>query len=190
MKIKSDDWIFVTGKANSGKTFWVKEHLRAIAREIRGENSLLIFDYNVNDYQEFIPLKSIGVWNNQSGLVKETDEFIEMVYKKGNCFVVLEEADNYLNAPSVVCERFVNTARNRGIGCVVIGKRAKAVKPIYRTRFNYLVLFRNTLPDDIEYLEEWAGTGKGSLKELRKLEQGEHLIVNLDTGEIEKHAPI
>jgi hypothetical protein len=37
------------------------------------------------------------------------------------------------------------------------------------------------LSDDIKYLEEWAGMGRGSLDFLRELEQGEHYIIDLDS---------
>ena len=144
---------------------------------------LWIYDYNCSDYQEWKDT-SAHLWNVEYGTPYEASEFIEQAYAAGNCFVVLEEADNYLPTKTPAIQRFVNTARNRGIGCWVSAKRPKAVPPLYRTRFDYLCLFRCTLVDDQEYLEDWVGTGKGSLNVLRTLGLGEFILVNTNTGEI------
>jgi hypothetical protein len=177
MKIKREDWIFITGQADSGKTYWIKAHLKEFPKD-----KAFIYDFNRNDYQEFIP--SQNLWQVTNGNQKEIEQFINYPYKKGNCYVVLEEADNYLLYPSEKIRKFVNTARNRGVGCMVSAKRAKACQPVYRTRFTHLVLFRCTIPEDIEYLESWAGTGKGSLGFIRSLDQGQHVIVDLQHQQV------
>lgn len=177
MKIKSNDWIFVTGKALSGKTYWIRKHIEKIP-----VNKLVILDFNGNDYQDF--MKKAFIWNVRSGTMDEIETFVKRVYDQGNLYVVLSESDNYLRHDSQVIRALVTTGRNRGIGAIVDGKRPFSVPPNYRGRFNYLVLFKTTLPDDIEYLESWAGTGKGSLEILRTLELGQHIIINLDTQEV------
>lgn len=177
MRIKGHDWIFTTGKAGAGKTFWERAH----AVKIPGDR-LYILDYNCSDYQDQI--NRANVWNVSSGEPWEIDKFLSLVYKAGNCFSILSESDNYLRAPSPMMTRYVNTARNRGIGCMMDAKRAKSVRPEFRTRFDYLVLFRNTLQDDIDYLEQWAGTGRGSLSLLRSLDTGQHVIVDTNRQEI------
>ncbi|NJD76273.1 MAG: hypothetical protein FIB08_04150 [Candidatus Methanoperedens sp.] len=176
MKINRENWIFVTGKAGAGKTFWIKKHMEAIPPEM-----LYIYDYNQSDYQKF---KSANLWNVQYGSQSEIEEFLKIVYAQGNCMAILEESDNYFQYPSEILRRFVNTARNRGIGSIVNAKRAKSIKPVFRTRFNYLILFQNTLSDDIKYLEEWVGIDKGGLEILRTLKTGEHIILNLDSQEV------
>ncbi len=177
MKINREGWLFVTGQADMGKTFWIKRHLEAIPKD-----RAYIYDFNRNDYQEFKNTQNL--WNVNYASQKEIEQFLKIVYGKGNCFTVLEEADNYLLYPSDFIRQFVNTARNRGIGCIVNAKRAKAVQPVYRTRFTHLVLFRCIIPEDIDYLESWAGTGKGSLALLRGLEQGQHVIIDLTHQQI------
>jgi len=176
LEIKSTDWIFVTGKAGVGKTYLINALIPEIKRKI------YIFDYNQTDYIQHV--RRAEIWQNQTGRVSEFEQFLKLVYGKGNCFVILEEADTYLRNPSPFVTQFVNTARNRGIGAIVTGKRAKSIPPIFRTRFNHLLLFRSTLPDDIEYLEDWAGTGKGSLELLRNLKTGEFIGINLDKQRI------
>lgn len=177
MKIDRESWVFITGQADSGKTYWIKEHLKAFP-----DGKVYIYDFNRNDYQEFIKIQNI--WQVEYASQKEIEAFLRIVYERGNCFTILEEADNYLLYPSDFIRQFVNTARNRGIGCIVNAKRAKAVQPVYRTRFTHLVLFRCIIPEDLEYLESWSGTGKGSLGFLRNLEQGEHVIVDLAHQEV------
>ena len=177
MIINRESWIFVTGQADTGKTYWIKEHLKTFPR-----NKVYIYDFNRNDYQEFA--KTQHLWQVNFASQREIEEFLHIVYNQGNCFCILEEADNYLLYPSDFIRQFVNTARNRGIGCIVNAKRAKACQPVYRTRFTHLVLFRCIIPEDVEYLESWAGTGRGSLSMLRGLEQGQHVIVDLTHQEI------
>ena len=179
MKIKSNDWLFVTGKADAGKTFFIKAHIRGIPRQ-----RLHIFDYNANDYGEFVHGNEPIVYLNRSGLPSEVDAFLNYCYNEGNCFVVLEEADNYLLNPSTTATRFVNTARNRNIGAAVNAKRATAIKPVFRTRFNYLIMFKTDLPEDRRYLESWTGQEKFSLDFLSELQQGEYVVFDMQNQKL------
>lgn len=172
MILKSDSWVLVTGKAGYGKTVFIREHIRKIPM-----SRLYILDYNVNDYQDF--LKTAHIWNNQTGSMSEIDEFMKIVYRRGNVFCVLEESDNYLFQPSEFGRRFVNTARNRGVGAFVNAKRPMGIKPIFRTRFSHIVVFHIDLSEDIEYIEKWAAVEPGTLEKLRNLKIGEHIIINL-----------
>jgi hypothetical protein len=173
MKIKSDDWIYVTGKAKYGKTTWIRAHIAHIPA-----NRLFILDYNGNDYTEFIPRAQ--VWVVRTGTKEEIAQFAGITYRRGNCFCVYSESDGYFDTDNPSLNMVVRTGRNRGIGAMVDGKRPMSVKPPFRTRFNYLVLFHTDLPEDIEYLEKWAGQPKGAFLMLRTLKQGEFIVVNLD----------
>lgn len=177
MKIDREDWIFCTGKSGYGKTFFIKKHIEAIP-----QGRAYILDFNCNDYQEF--LKNQNLWNVRFGTQEEIEEFMKIPYGQGNCFCVLEEADNYLYYETGMVRRFVLTARNRGIGAFVSAKRAKAVKPVYRNRFTHLILFHNDLSEDIAYLENWAGYDRGRLEYLRKLQVGEHVIIDMTKNTI------
>lgn len=176
MNIKSNDWVFVTGQADSGKTYWMKAHIKKFP-----VGECYIYDFNSNDYQEF---NKQWVWSVQQASQEEFEEYLKIVYSKGNCFCIMDESDNYLEFPSQFIRQFVNTARNRGIGAIVNAKRAMAVKPVFRNRFTHLVLFRCIIPEDIDYLEKWAGTGRGSLQHLKTLGQGYHVIIDLQKQEI------
>jgi len=176
MLIKSDDWIFVTGQAGSGKTFWMKEHIKKFP-----PGTCYIYDFNSNDYQEF---KNQYVWSVQQASEEEFEDYLKIIYGKGNCFCIMDESDNYLQFPSRFISQFVNTARNRGIGAIVNAKRSMAIRPVYRNRFTHLVLFRCIIPEDIDYLEKWSGTGRGSLQLLKNLDVGQHVIVDLQKSEI------
>ena len=179
MEINSRDFIFVTGKAYSGKTFFIRAHIEAIPET----RHVLIYDFT-DEYRDLATRKNVDVWVVKTGLQEEAEEFISMVYAEGNCTAILSESDNYLKLESAMIRQFVTTGRNRGINAIIDGKRPFAVVPDYRGRFNKLVLFKTTLPDDIEYLEKWAGVSRGSLQELTQLEQGEFIIVDLDSQEI------
>lgn len=176
MEFKRDDWIAVIGQADAGKTYWISHHITEIP-----DNRLYIYDFNCNDYQQF---KNAHLWNVTVGSEKEIETFMKEVYKQGNAFAVFEEADNYFLYPSDFIRRFVNTARNRGIGAMVNCKRAKSIQPVYRNRFTHLIVFRTTIPEDILYMERWAGVEKGAFAHIRNLAQGDHIHVDLVHGEI------
>jgi len=176
MKIRSDQAIAVCGKKKMGKTTWIKKHLEAVPAE-----RLYILDYNQNDYQDLIPrLGADHVWNYEGGGQGECEDFMNAVYGIGNAFVVLEEGDNYLHRKTPSVTRFVTTIRNRGSGHIDNFKRAMSVLPDFRGAYDTLVLFQCTVPEDLVYLEKWAGTGDGSLQHLRSLGVGEHVIVDLN----------
>ena len=183
MKFTRESWIFVTGKAGYGKTVFIKEHIKKLPLNIA-----YLYDFNRNDYQEF--KENQNLWNVETGSQKETEKFMDLVYNHGNCFTVFDEADNYFLYPSEKIRRFVNTARNRGIGAMVNAKRAKSIQPVYRNRFTHLILFNVSIPEDIRYLEDWAGVPKGEFKILKRLKIGEHLNIDLEKSLIVKEKPL
>ena len=180
MIIKSNEWIFVTGKAFTGKTFWIKAHLEKLPKTRKA----YIYDFNHEYVQDYRKSKNIQVWPVRRGTQEEIEQFVGMSYQEGNNTTVLSESDNYLSMNSPALVAFVTTGRNRGINAIVDAKRPKSVKPAYRGRFNHLILFETQLPEDIEYIEKWTGSGKGSMEILKTLKQGEFIQVNLDTQEI------
>lgn len=183
MKIERENWIFCVGKAGYGKSYFIRKHLEKLPAL-----KAYILDFNANDYQEFS--QSQNIWNVKEGSQEEIEKFMRLVYTKGNCFTVFEEADNYFFYETVMIRRFVLTARNRGIGAIVSAKRAKAIKPIYRNRFTHLILFHCDIEEDIRYLEAWCGHGKKSLDCLKTLSVGEYISVDLENHSMEKHEPI
>lgn len=185
MKWDSQKWIFVCGKAFSGKTYFIHKHIEAMPPS----RKIFIYDFT-NEYSDLAKQKNVQVWQVKRGTQDEIEEFIGQVYRQGNATVVLSESDNYLAMNTPVLLAFVTTGRNRGLNAIIDAKRPKSVKPAYRGRFNKLIIFQDTLPDDQEYLEEWTGTGRGSLGEIRTLKQGEYLECDLDTDEVIRHDPI
>ena len=179
MHMNSRDWVFVTGKAFSGKTYWIRRHMAAMP----ATRKVYIYDFTA-EYADLAKKKNVRVWQVERGTPDDISDFMGVAYNEGNCTVVLSEADNYLRVNSPVLLAFVTTGRNRGINAIVDAKRPLSVKPEYRSRFNHLILFQTTLPDDIEYLEAWTGSGKGSLAKLKTLGQGEFIHANTDTQEI------
>lgn len=188
MKLNRESCVCCLGKAEAGKTWWIIEHLKKFP-----SNSVYIFDFNQNDFCEF---ESQNIWLNETGSVPEFEKFVQIPYNKGNCMVVMEEADNYLSQDTPIIKRFVTTARNRGVGMIVSCKRAKSVLPQYRARFNHLILFHNDLIDDIEYIQEWCGIRHDRTKaaELEKILRGLELrgefievdLINSKISEIKK----
>jgi len=175
MEWTSRDWVGVFGKAYSGKSYFIHKHLEKLPKS----RKTYVYDF-AHDYADLAKKSNIMVYAVKHGTQEEIEEFIQLVYKEGNCTVVLSESDNYLQMTSPVLLAFVTTGRNRGINCILDGKRPMAVKPSYRGRFNRLVLFATQLPADLEYLEDWCGTEKGGMDVLRTLETGQFIEVDLD----------
>jgi len=169
MKINRPIWTFICGKAGYGKTTLAKQIIKHLEPD-----RTYILDYTGVDYREF----EDKCWYFQptKGTLGEIEDFIEIVMQIGNVTVVMDEADNYFSVDSPVLRRFVTIARNRGIGAVIIGKRPKAILPIYRTRFNQLVIFRTELQEDKKYLKDWVGIEKHDLRRLSSLGIGECLV--------------
>lgn len=186
---------FVCGKAGYGKTTLIREFIAQIPPEV-----LWVFDYNCYDYAMLFNTDA-HYWQNQTGTPEEAQLFIEAAYAKkdepnddkvepypGWTFVVLEEADNYLPRRLPGITRFVNTARNRAIGFMVSAKRSKSIPTIYRTRFDYLIVFHSTLPEDIEYIARWIGIYEDKEKyqslanQMRNLKKGEYLFCDTNSG--------
>ncbi len=176
MKLTRESAVLVTGMRGGGKTFFIKKHLEKMPA-----NTVYIYDYNGNDYQEFI--NDQNVWNNHYSTKDEFDDFLEIPYRRGNCFVVMEEADQYLKVSgSQLCKHFVGTARNRGIGFICNTKRPYGINPDYRTAFDHVIVFHTNDPEDIDYLEKWSGR---KLPEISRLKlKGEFIEINMITKEI------
>ena len=176
MKWNSRDWVFVTGKAYSGKTYFIRKHVE----KMPDNREVWIYDFT-SEYMDLAKKKNIQVWQVKRGTLDEVEDFTARAYKRGNLTVVYSESDNYLAMQSPVLLAMVTTGRNRGINGIVDAKRPMSVKPAYRGRFNKLILFQTTLQDpDIEYLEDWVGNGRGSLSLLKELKLGEFIEVDLD----------
>jgi hypothetical protein len=175
MKWDSVTWVFVTGKAFTGKTFFIRKHIEALPKS----RMVAIYDFT-REYEDLAKKKNIQVWQVRRGTKEEIEEFTSKVFNRGNCTVVYSESDNYLAMNSDVLLAMVTTGRNRGINAIVDGKRPMSVKPSYRGRFNKLILFQTSLPADIEYIEDWTGQGRGSFEMLKTLGQGEFIEADLD----------
>ena len=179
MKLNSRDFVFVCGKAYTGKTHWIRAHIAKVPKS----RQVFIYDFTA-EYTDFAKSKNIDIWQVKRGTADEIESFSSIAYNQGNCTVIMSESDNYLQMNSPVLLALVTTGRNRGINAIVDAKRPMSVKPAYRGRFNHLILFQTTLPEDIEYLEKWTGTGKGSLSQLSELQQGEFIHFNANTQEL------
>jgi hypothetical protein len=179
MKWDSRSAILVTGKAFTGKTYFIREHVGKMppSREV------WIYDFTA-EYGDLLKKKNVHLWQVKRGTLDEVEDFTQRAYAKGNLTVIYSEADNYLAMNSPVLLAMVTTGRNRGINFIVDAKRPMSVKPAYRGRFNKLILFRTTLQDDIEYIEDWIGTGRGTMARLKELEQGYYIEVDLDNQEV------
>ena len=176
MLIRQDKWYYVTGKAGFGKTYWIKAHLRKIPQDL-----LWILDFNGNDYLEF---KRAHRYTFK--VPEEIDDFLDMAYRQGDCFVVLGDCDSYIrkNEMSQIKKMFVNTARNRRIGAIFDAKRAFNLPPDIRGRVNMSVLFRKTELKDIVSEEEWRGESRGFFDILRNLQVGENMVYDHETSRL------
>lgn len=136
------DGIVALGKRGSGKTSVVKAIASPLPNKVIIDivgNLESIKDKSAR-YFLTSPLNSVGI-------------FDKLDYKKGNFYLVLDEADRipYKNA----LQEIINLGRNWNIGYIATARRTANIHKDYLANANHVIVFRHNLPQDLEMLSEW-----------------------------------
>ncbi len=175
IKFKRTDRIAVMGTAEQGKTTLAKFLLSLIPIDQRA-----VYDF-VGDMSVYKGKCSL-YHRVMTGEPKEAEDFMRLVYKHRGLHTGFDEADNYFTSENKFLRQYITTVRNPeggDGGFTAVFKRPMAVRPESRSNFSKLFMFKDTLPDNIEYLEKWTGLGSGSLEKLRELNVGEFYCFDL-----------
>lgn len=141
--IKYTDGVVVLGKRGSGKTYLTK-------KLVRNFKNKLIIDI-VGNMKEIISDsdKYFAVSPQNSELV-----FTKFDYKKGNFYLVVDEADRIKYGDAL--QNIINLGRNWNIGYIATARRTARINKDYLANATHLFIFKHHLPQDIKMLEEWV----------------------------------
>jgi len=165
--------IGIAGITGSGKTSWVRQHLkdesRLILIDVRGEHNWLplwVAEENKSDDLEDA-LAAVSIANRSDAEVRfrfllpaDRDqvwvEFLgKLAYHIGNVTFILEEADIYSNAnwdnPGVRCLH--NYSRSQGVTFIYLTRNLPAISRRLTSNTKAWVLFRQSEPRYLDQLE-------------------------------------
>lgn len=171
--MKSDDIILITGKIRSGKSTWLKDHLKNLEKsKIR----YIIWDYNwehvppartgiiISD-----PLKIIPAFNQpipyiifQPTIKDEAafDLFCEACIELNNIVIVVEEVERFAT-PHVIpphLKQIIDTgSHHRGLGLICTTRRIMRTNGDIPFNSSYIIIFKQNRPQDLKYLSEYVG---------------------------------
>ena len=173
--------ILVLGKKGSGKSFFVKNVLlKKLKRPV----------FIIDPLAEY-PGKRMGLSGIVAALrrrkippvinfISRTDEeeerFFKIIFRLGNCTLIIEEADLYCN-PQFIPSSLANLlkrGRHRGIDMVFITRRPAEINRLISAQTNTIISFYQNEPRDLKWLDIWAGDGSG--ERVRNLEQFEYEV--------------
>lgn len=159
------DGIVALGKRGSGKTSVVKAIANKVPNKVIVDivGNLESLKDNSARYYLTSPINSVAV-------------FDKINYKKGNFYLVLDEADRipYKNA----LQEIINLGRNWNIGYIATARRTANIHKDYLANATHIIAFRHNLPQDLDMLNEWLPPE--AVAQITKLGEHEFVLVSND----------
>lgn len=178
----STDVITVAGQRNSGKTTWIRKFLQHIAFPY------IIFDPN-DEYgacDGFPDFKYRYVPEDDS--LEEFERFMRIVWNKGNVFVVIDEAEQFMNDPWTRfngvshAAKITRRGRHKNIGLLACTRAIAELNKNVIRQSNYMVLYYHQEPNELKYLSKFIGTE--TTNKLPKLGAFEFLVYSKGQSEV------
>ena len=160
--MRSDELVTIAGKRGYGKTTAAKELVQGLSR-------IQIWDPMGEYDNSYTPV---------SGSIEEFNTFLKSIWIRGNCFVLVDEADQVMPELKPLClyaNKIVNLGRHRNIGMGMITRRIAVLNKNAFAQSSMLVLFHHFAPNDIRYLSEFIPTAE----ELIKLQKYQYKVYQL-----------
>lgn len=171
INVKTDDIIVVSGRKQSGKSYFITHLIRNFKRRI-------IWDYNhehgdlgfvTNKPKEIVKAFADGlthvVFQPLDKSPEAFDTFLAEAWKLWNYMLVVEEVERFTTPkyipPSL--RKFIDVGRHHGVGIIVTCRRLK-IWLDFPANADHCFVFAQHLPQDIEYWKEWIGTKAEWLK--------------------------
>jgi len=169
--------ILVLGKRGSGKTYFTKT---VILKRIR--RPIFIFDplgeypgtkLNLKQIIAYIRKRKLpAIINFFSESDQEEEAFYRLIYKLGNCSLVMEEADIYTN-PQYISPGLANLlkrGRHKNIDMVFITRRPAEINRLVSAQATTIISFFQNEPRDLQWLKIWAGQESIKVQNLQPYE--------------------
>lgn len=156
----------VIGPKGSGKSFIVKRGLAKVARwvawDLKGEYA------SVPGARLWKDLRDFARMLEQGGKVKrevfacnrsQFDAWCTWVYQTGNILAVIEEIGRHCTAGSAPgpLQDLFDRSRHSAVDLIAIGPRIAQIPKALGHQADELLVFRSTMPNDLQYLGEWLG---------------------------------
>lgn len=144
IQLKSWHTITVCGMKGTGKTNLEKFVLSMFPR-------VLVFDTN-GEFPEF------NTYEPSTDSPKELDAVAKQVWKEGNCFLVVSEAELFLPVngtlpPNIF--KIITRGRHRNIGLLADTRRVANLNKTVFGLSEHVFVFRHFSPNDIRYLQNF-----------------------------------
>lgn len=124
------------------------------------------------------------VFQNPDTSLSFFEEFIKAVWENlNNCVVVIEEIDLYANnhyMPDAL-EKIIKIGRHKGIGLIGITRRIADTSKVLVSQSNYIITFKQWLPQDVDYLKQFVLVNEDVIRNL-----GKHEYIAYHSGNIFK----
>lgn len=175
--MKSDDIILITGKIRSGKSTWLRNHLRTLERS---KIPYIIWDYNFEHIRQsicknletlkyYFPSRPFISYHPPQKTFEHFNQFVEVCLTFYNYVLVVEEIDRFANQYMIppALKNLIDTgSHHQGIGLICTTRRIKRLHADIPFNASYIVVFKQHRPQDLSYLAEYCGDQIFSIKTL------------------------
>jgi adenylate kinase family enzyme len=164
--LKSTDRILVLGESGSGKTYLAKHIVPNFPRHI------IVSPYH-------------GEWQGEKNVIytvnaSETYRAIEKALKAGNVFIVVDDADlfleNYLDDDNI--RLLLIGSRHFGVGYLMISRRTQDVPKLLLKQANKVFIFQTDLDRDLEIIKN--NFGEENANTVKNLNRATHEFLFID----------
>ena len=166
IQIRSNDRVFVCGSTGSGKTVFVNsvllaQYQRVIFHDFTLDNDELITRGFVLAHtpEEMMALMVGNSYKvlyqpytmDEDSNLADFNRVCEIIYKNGNCTLVVDEANYFANASSIEMyhKELLTRGRKRGCGLVNLSQRPVGVHNLCISEAQHLIVFALNLDNDI-----------------------------------------
>lgn len=169
--------IVITGKRHSGKSYFLKNALMPkfpyyIMWDYNHEHQFnnVPVTYKLTEIPSLFKQYRKLVYRPLDKSLSNFDSFVRSCYRLSDFMLVIEEAERYATKHYMppALKWIVDTGRHRGIGLCVTCRRPARINTDIISNADYVFMFHQHLPVDIEYLAEWTGEQAYSLREIEQ----------------------
>ena len=149
--MQSDEIVTIAGKRRYGKTTVSKELIQGLSR-------VKIWDPMGEYENSYIP---------STGSIDEFNNFLKSNWINGNCFILVDEADQVMPVLKPLCEyanKIINLGGHRNIGIGMITRRIAELNKTAFSQSSLIILFHHFTPNDIRYLSEFIPDANSLIK--------------------------
>ena len=159
--------IFVSGQRGSGKTYWVKDHLKGLTRYLLYDT---MGEYESGPHFEEIEelIDFLVPYENGGGFFEvvfdpiehsDFETFCEVALALGNVYVVIEEIDQFATPyqTPIALQKMIKYGRHRGVNVLGVSRRPSEVSRLFTSQTTRFIIFRMFEPRDITYYKSIIG---------------------------------